>query len=65
MEENQLRTIWGGGGGGSALCCENDNQGQSEGYFIYTDLKTLTKLDVLKQQSSKFTEKTLGRYVSI
>ena len=27
--------------------------------------KTLTKLDVLKQQSSKFTEMTSGLYVSI
>ena len=33
--------------------------------IIYTDRKNVTKLDVLKQQSSNFTDMMLGRYVSI
>ena len=53
---------WGRFEGWWALHCENDYQGQSEGYFIYTISKMLNKLDVLKQQSSKFTEMTYGAY---
>ena len=48
-----------------SLRLENDYQGQSEGILFIPITKTVTKLDGLKQQSSNFTEMTLGHYVSI
>ena len=42
-----------------------DYQGQSEGYFIYTNLKNVNQTWPLKQQSSNFIEMTSVHYVNI
>ena len=61
MEDSGMEEInWGRFEGWSALRCEKVKD------ILFTPTsKTLNKLDVLKQQSSKFTEMTSEFYVSI
>ena len=51
---------WGRFEGWSALHCENDYQGQSEGYFIYTDLKNVNQTWCFKATEIKFYRHDIG-----
>ena len=44
----------------SALRCENDYQGQSEGYFIYTDLKNVNQTWCFKATEFKIYRNDIG-----
>ena len=51
---------WGRFEGWSALLCENDYQGQSEGYFIYTYLKIVSQTWCFEATEFKFYRNDIG-----